>query len=69
MGDCNVNYHSNSGNKEFKSSIIINGFKQIVKEPTQVIDTSSTLIELVFAYCVVNITHTYVFISSLSDGN
>ena len=69
MGDCNVNYHSNSDSKEFKSSIIINVFKQIVKEPVQVIDTSSTLIELVFTYCAVNITHTYVFISSLSDGN
>ena len=69
MGDSNVNYNSNSDNKEFKSIITVNGFKQIVKELTQVIDTSSSLIELVFTNCLVNITQAYVIISLLSDHN
>ena len=38
MGDFNVNYNSNSGNKEFKSIITANGFRQIVTEPTRVTD-------------------------------
>ena len=38
MGDINVNYNSNSDNKEFKSIITTNGFREIVKEPMQVTD-------------------------------
>ena len=68
IGDFNVNYNSNSDNKEFKSIITGNGFRQIVKEPTRVTDTSY-LIDLVFTNCPVNKTHTYVIISSLSDHN
>ena len=34
MGDFNVNYNSNIENKEFKSTITANGFRQIVTEPT-----------------------------------
>ena len=69
MGDFNVNYNSNSDNKEFKSIITANGFRQIVKEPTRVTDTSSSLTDLVFSNCPVNITHAYVINSSLSDNN
>ena len=36
MGDFNVNCNSNSDNKEFKSIITANGFRQIVTEPTRV---------------------------------
>ena len=50
MGDFNVNYNSNSDNKEFKSIITANGFRQIVKEPTRVTDTLSSLIDLAFAF-------------------
>ena len=59
MGDFNVNYNSNSDTKEFKSIITTYGFSQIVT------DISSSLIDLVFTNCPVNITHTYVIISSL----
>ena len=59
----------NSDNKEFKSIITANGFRKIVKEPTRVTDTSSSSIDLIFTNCPVNITHTYVIISSLSDHN
>ena len=69
MGDYNVSYNSNSENKKFKSIITINGFKQITKHPTQVINTSSILIELVCTNCVVNVTHTYIIISLPSDHN
>ena len=69
MGDINVNYNSNSDNKEFKSIITANGFREIVKEPMQVTDKSWSLIDLVFTNCPVNITHTYVIINSVSDHN
>ena len=49
--------------------IAANGFWQIVKEPTRVTDTSSSLINLVFTNCPVNMTHTFVIISSLSKYN
>ena len=68
-GDFNVNYNSNSDSKEFKSIITANGFRQIVKEPTRVTDTSSSLTDLVFSNCPVNITHANVINSSLSDHN
>ena len=69
MGDFNVNYNSNSDNKEFKSIITANDFRQIVTEPNRVTDISPSLIELVFTNCQVNIIHTNVIISSLSDHN
>ena len=69
MGDFNVNYNLNSGNKEFKSIITANGFRQIVTEPMRVTDISSSLIDLVFTNYLVNITHAYVIISSVSDHN
>ena len=42
MGDFNVNYNSHSCNKEFKSIITANGFKQLINEPTRVTDTTSS---------------------------
>ena len=69
MGDFNVNYNSHSCNEEFKSIITANGFKQIINEPTRVTDTTSSVIDLVFANCPVNITQAHVIISSLSDHN
>ena len=36
MGDFNVSYNSNSGNKKLKSVITANVFRQIVKEPTRI---------------------------------
>ena len=35
-------YNSHSCNKEFKSIITANGFKQLINEPTRVTDTTST---------------------------
>ena len=52
-----------------KEIITANGFKQIINEPTRVTDTTSSLIDLVFTNCPVNITQTHVIISSLSDHN
>ena len=69
MGDFNVNYNSNSDSKEFKSIITPNGLKQIIKQPTRVTDTSSSLIDLVFTNCPLNITHACAIISLLSDHN
>ena len=57
-GGFNINYNSNSDNKEFKAIITTNGFRQIVKEPTQVTDTSSSSNDLFFTNCLVNIIHT-----------
>ena len=46
MGNCNVSYNSNRDNKEFKPIIFTISFRQIVKEPTGVTDTSPSLITL-----------------------
>jgi exonuclease III len=36
MGDCNVNYANKGDNREFKSILSLNGFNQLIKQPTRI---------------------------------
>ena len=47
MGDCNVNYGKDNDNREFKSLLSLNGFKQLIKQPTRVTKDSSTIIDII----------------------
>ena len=43
LGDFNVNYKNLHENTEFKTTLTLNGFKQLIKKPTRITQTSSTL--------------------------
>ena len=45
LGDINANYLDRNGCKDLKQLIEANGFKQLIKDPTKVSNTSSTLNE------------------------
>jgi len=47
MGDCNVNYAKSNDNREFKSILSLNGFKQLVNEPTRTTHLTSTIIDII----------------------
>ncbi|XP_057305259.1 uncharacterized protein LOC130642190 [Hydractinia symbiolongicarpus] len=67
MGDFNVDYNVTNVNKDFKSTINVHGFKQLINKPTRTSSTSSTTIDLFFTNCSDNFHCTDVFPTSLSD--
>ena len=67
LGDFNVNYMSEGDNKDIKSIIDINGFEQIVNEPTRVTTASQTLIDLILTNYSDNIKSKIVLPLSIGD--
>jgi len=67
LGDMNVNFLDKSINKEFKTIVNNNGFKQLIKNPTRVTNTSSTLIDIILSNNEKNIQQTFTAALSLSD--
>ena len=47
LGDFNANYLVKRDSKELKAIIEINGFEQMIKEPTRITETTETLIDLI----------------------
>ena len=67
LGDFNVNYKKRWENIEFKTTITQNGFKQLIKKPTRITQTSSTLIDLIITNKPSTISKSDVIATSLSD--
>ena len=67
LGDFNVNYKNLHENTEFKTTLTLNGFKQLIKKPTRITQTSSTLIDLILTNRPLTISKTDVIALSLSD--
>ena len=66
MGDCNANFTKDNDNREFKSILSLNGFKQLIRQPTRVTKESSTIIDII-ASNKDNIKNVKVIPSTLSD--
>ena len=66
-GDLNCNYLVPSDHKPIKDIISLNGFKQIIDQPTGVMQSSETLIDIFATTHELNLTKNITFVSSLSD--
>ena len=67
LGDFNVSYKNLYENTELKTTRTLNGFKQLIKKPTRITQTSSTLIDLIVTNRPLTISKTDVIASSLSN--
>ena len=47
LGDFNMNYLKKDDSKEVKSVINVNGFKQMIKKPTRITQSTQTLIDII----------------------
>jgi len=47
MGDANVNFCKESGNKELKTLLISKGYKQLITKPIRITKESSTIIDII----------------------
>ena len=66
LGDFNIDYNK-ADNRDFKSLLNIFGLKQVITEPTQTTETSSTLINLIITKHPKNITNKGAFANSIAD--
>ena len=66
-GDLNCNYLVPSDHKPIKDIISLNGFKQIIDQPTRITQSSETLIGIFATTHELNLTKNITYASSLSD--
>ena len=66
LGDCNANYAKSNDNREFKSILTLNGFKQLIKKPTRTTQHTSSIIDII-ATNKENIKLANVIPTTLSD--
>ena len=66
-GDVNVNYLDNKCNKEFKNTLHLFGFKQLISKPTRITQTTSTLIDIIATNKPNLISNTEVIPTSIGD--
>ena len=67
VGDFNVNYLKRADHREVKDIFNGHGLTQLIKDPTRVTSSSSTLIDLIFTNKPCNISKSTVLPLSLSD--
>ena len=67
LGDMNINFLMPGDNKDLKSVFELFGLKQIIKKPTRITETTSTLIDAVLTNTPSNITDTDVIATSIGD--
>ena len=67
MGDINSNYLDRNSCQDLKQLTEANGFKQLIRDPTRVSNTASTLIDVIFLNNEKNIAKSLVMPLSLSD--
>ena len=67
IGDINCNYLDNTNNKDIKELLALNGFIQVVKEPTRVTDTTQTLIDVILTTKPENLCDIKVIQTAMSD--
>ena len=66
-GDLNCNYLFPSDHKPIKDIISLNGFKQIIDQPTRITQSTETLINIFATTRELNLTKNIICGSSLSD--
>ena len=66
-GDLNCNYLVPSDQKPIKDIILLNGFKQIIDQPTRITQSTETLIDIFATTHELNLTKNIICGSSLSD--
>ena len=66
-GYINANYIDRNTCKDLQQSILINGFKQLMKDPTRISNTASTLIDVFLVNNEKNIAKSLVMSLSLSN--
>ena len=69
MGDLNCNYLNDNDNREIKDIVTTNGFTQLLKTPTRVTATTSSLIDVILTNNPLNISGCSNIIAGLSDHN
>lgn len=67
LGDANVNFAKKSDNKDFKTSLVSKGYKQLITEPTRITKESSSIIDIIATTRPEVIKETKVFTTSISD--
>ena len=67
LGDMNANYLDRNNNRELKSIIEKNGFKQLITTPTRITNISSTLIDIIITNKENNVAKTFTSAQSMSD--
>lgn len=67
LGDLNINYLKKNDHQNLKGIIKLNGFEQIVNQPTRTTKDTSTLIDIILTNRPSNIVRHDVFSLSLSD--
>ena len=67
MGDCNVNFIKGANKCNFKSTLSLYGFEQLVKRATRITNESSTLIDIIATNKPSVLKSTDVIPTSLSD--
>ena len=67
LGDFNINYRERNNNNDFKTSMKLFGFKQIVTQATRITKDTSTIIDLIFTNKEYNISDCNVVSTSTSD--
>ena len=65
-GDLNCNYLVPSDHKPIKDIISLNGFKQIIDQPTRITQSTETLIDIFATTHELNLTKNIIYGSSLS---
>ena len=69
LGDFNVIYLIPGDNAEFKAILNLHGFKQIVKKPTRVWDSTGSLIDIIATNNPASIKDSEVIPLSIGDHN
>ena len=67
LGDLNVDFLKPSDNKAIKSTLLENGFTQVIREPTRITKDSKTLIDIIATNRPSTIAASKVVPSSISD--
>ena len=66
-GDLNCDYLIADNHKNIKSIFKLNGFKQLINEPTRITDGTKTLIDVIYSNNVKKIAESIVIPSAISD--
>ena len=67
LGDINVNFLKRENNQEFKSILQLNGFKQIIKDPTRIDGNTKSLIDIIATNNLITIRNTAVIPCGIAD--
>ena len=67
VGDINFNYLDESNGNQFKDILSLNGFAQVVNDPTRIIPNSETLIDVILTSKQENVCDIKIIPTAISD--